>query len=186
MLNKKNLRKSFFFIFLQGFVGGLLALSTFYYLLLFAVTHDPIHPFNQFGLYQPWMGFLIIGFGIQMGLFWMMKKGIRFSLQEKSDAKLAAGAGTTVSGVAMVACCAHHAVDLLPILGLSAAAVFLGEYQEQLLMFGVVTNLAGIILMLWFIIGRPKPKIVLAYLITNLINSQHHLMHFLFLLLILL
>lgn len=168
MLAKKFFRKSSLFIFLQGFVGGLFILSTFYYLLLFAITKDPIHPFNQFGLYQPWMSLLIIGFGIQMGLFWMMKKGIRFSLQEKSDAKLAAGTGTAVSGVAMVACCAHHAVDLLPILGLSAAAVFLSEYQEQLLIFGVVTNLAGILLMLWFITGKPKSKIILAYLITNL------------------
>jgi len=168
MFNKESQSSSFIYVFLQGFIGGLFALSAFYYILLYAVTSDPLHPFSQFGLYQPWMSFLIVGFGIQMGLFWMMHKGIRFSLQEKSDAKLSAGTGTAVSGMAMVACCAHHAVDLLPILGLSAAAVFLSEYQEQLLIFGVVTNLSGILFMLWFIAGKPNSKLAINYLALNL------------------
>lgn len=73
---------------------------------------------------------------------------------------MAAGTSTAVSGMAMVACCAHHAVDLLPILGLSAAALFLSEYQEQLLIFGVVANLIGISMMLWFITGKATPKVI--------------------------
>lgn len=147
-------------IFLKGFLLGLLGLSSFYYLLLFAVTGDTSHPLTQFSLFQPWMSLLIIGFGIQMGLFWMMRKGIQFNLQEKKDSKMAAGTSTAVSGMAMVACCAHHAVDLLPVLGLSAAAIFLSEYQEQLLIFGVLANLIGIGLMLWFITGRPKLAVI--------------------------
>ncbi len=95
-----------------------------------------------------------------MGLFWLMRKGIQFNLQEKKDSKMAAGTSTAVSGMAMVACCAHHAVDLLPILGLSAAALFLSEYQEQLLIFGVIANLIGVGMMLWFITGRPKLAVI--------------------------
>lgn len=147
-------------IFLKGFLLGLLGLSAFYYLLLFAVTGDASHPLTQFALFQPWISLLIIGFGIQMGLFLMMRKGIQFNLQEKKDSKMAAGTSTAVSGMAMVACCAHHAVDLLPVLGLSAAAIFLSEYQEQLLIFGVLANLIGIGMMLWFITGRPKPAAI--------------------------
>lgn len=95
-----------------------------------------------------------------MGLFWLMRKGIHFNLQEKKDSKMAAGTSTAVSGMAMVACCAHHAVDLLPILGLSAAALFLSEYQEQLLIFGVLANLIRVGMMLWFITGRPKLAVI--------------------------
>lgn len=100
-----------------------------------------------------------------------MKNGIQFSLQEKKDSRLAAGTGTAMSGVAMIACCAHHALDLLPILGLSAAALFLSEYQQELLIFGVVANFAGIIMMSWFITGRVKPRIVLEYLSTKVGGS---------------
>ncbi|PJA38677.1 hypothetical protein CO180_03015, partial [candidate division WWE3 bacterium CG_4_9_14_3_um_filter_41_6] len=139
-------------------------LSAFYYLLLYAVTGDPRHPFTQFTLFQPWMSFLIIGFGIQMGLYWLMRKGVRFKLVQKKDSQMAAGTSTAVSGMAMVACCAHHAVDLLPILGLSAAALFLSEYQEQLLIFGVVTNLIGISMMLWFITGKASPSELFSYI----------------------
>lgn len=154
-------------VFLKGFILGSFGLSAFYYLLLFAVTQDPLHPINQFNILQPWMSLLIIGFGIQMGLFWLMKNGIQFNLQEKKDAKLAAGTGTAVSGMAMVACCAHHLVDVLPILGFSAAALFLSEYQEQLLIFGVLSNLLGIIMMSWFITGKAKPRVILSFINTK-------------------
>lgn len=147
---------------------GIIGLSAFYYFLLFAVTLDPLHPVNQFMLLQPWMSLLVAGFGIQVGLFWLLRKGYHFSLQEKKDAQLAAGTGTAVSGMAMVACCAHHVVDLLPVLGLSAAALFLSEYQEQLLIFGIVANLAGIVMMLWFIAGKAKPTVVFNFLTSKI------------------
>jgi hypothetical protein len=147
-------------VFLKGFTIGILGLVAFYYLLLFTITGDPKHPFSQFTLLQPWMSLLIVGFGIQFGLFWLLRKGYHFSLSKKHDAQMATGTSTAVSGMAMVACCAHHLVDLLPILGLSAAALFLSEYQEQLLIFGVVANLIGIGMMLWFITGRPKLAVI--------------------------
>lgn len=147
-------------IFLQGLFVGLIGLSAFYYLLLFLVTGDAKHPLIQFMAFQPWMSLLIIGFGIQMGLFWLLRNGIQFNLQEKNDSKMAASTSTAVSGMAMVACCVHHVVDLLPVLGLSAAALFLSEYQKQFLIFGVLANLVGIFMMLWFVTGRAKLSII--------------------------
>jgi hypothetical protein len=158
-------------IFNQGFLLGTIGLSTFYYLLLFLITRDPNHPFTQFKLFQPWMSLLIIGFGIQMGLFWMMRKGFQFNLSEKKDSKMTAGTSTAVSGMAMVACCAHHAVDLLPILGFSAAALFLSEYQEQLLIFGVVANVIGIGMMLWFLTGKVSSKKLFSFISTKFRRS---------------
>jgi len=160
-------KKPTFSIFLKGFVIGILSLSTFYYLLLFAITGDPNHPFSQFTILQPWMSLLIIGFGIQFGLFWLLRKGYHFSLSEKHDAQMATGTSTAVSGMAMVACCAHHLVDLLPILGFSAAALFLSEYQEQLLIFGAVANVIGVAMMLWFITGKAKPGVIFNILSTK-------------------
>lgn len=60
--------------------------------------------------------------------------------------KLVATGG--VSAGSMVACCAHHVVDILPIIGLSAAALFLAEYQQFFMMLGVAGNLIGIVYML--------------------------------------
>jgi hypothetical protein len=53
----------------------------------------------------------------------------------------------------MLACCAHHLSDVLPILGVSGAAVFLSAYQTPLLWLGLAMNLAGIGYLLWQIHG---------------------------------
>lgn len=48
----------------------------------------------------------------------------------------------------MVACCAHHVADVLPIVGLSGLAVFLVEFRTPLMLFGLATNALGIVVML--------------------------------------
>jgi hypothetical protein len=63
------------------------------------------------------------------------------------------------STLAMVACCAHHAVDVLPILGLSAAAAFLAEYKKALMWVGLGTTLLGIAVML-IILYRERRKVL--------------------------
>ncbi len=45
----------------------------------------------------------------------------------------------------MVACCAHHVADVLPLLGLSAAASFLAAYQIPFMLIGLAMNLIGIV-----------------------------------------
>lgn len=94
---------------------GLLA---FYFVILFLVTKDLRHPWQQFLLFQPWMGLLVVGFGIQVGLFSLLKFN--------NEARAVTGAGAGVSGVSMAACCAHHVIDVLPILGATGLAVFFG------------------------------------------------------------
>jgi hypothetical protein len=51
----------------------------------------------------------------------------------------------------MVACCAHHVTDLLPILGISAAAAFLARYQSALMLVGLFTTYLGASIMVYFI-----------------------------------
>jgi hypothetical protein len=48
----------------------------------------------------------------------------------------------------MVACCIHHVTDVLPILGLSAAATFLTRYQRPFMLVGLGMNIIGIVVIL--------------------------------------
>jgi len=54
-------------------------------------------------------------------------------------------AGTGTSAAAMLACCAHHLVDLFPLIGLSVAAVFLNAYRTPLFGLAVGMNMVGIV-----------------------------------------
>jgi len=84
--------------------AGLLAslgLTGFYYLVLLLLTKDAGYPLRQFLNLQPWMSLLVLGFGVQWALFARLRRG-----------KMVAGGNSLVSGTAMVACCAHHSVEL--------------------------------------------------------------------------
>src|SRR3989344_4707305 len=54
---------------------------------------------------------LASGFGIQVGLYFYLKNGIK----QNSPRSVLAVSGTT-STAAMISCCAHYLVNLLPIL----------------------------------------------------------------------
>lgn len=76
---------------------------------------------------------LAVGFGIQVGLYTKLKKNM---------ASVAAG-GTSASA-GMLACCAHHATDVMPILGLSAASTLITQYQKPILVTSLLINVVGI------------------------------------------
>lgn len=126
-------------------LAGMLLMLAIYWGLLFIATQDIMHPFIQIMQYKYWMVPLILGFGVQMGLFWYIRSGSHLV----GSSTVATGAGT--STVAMVACCAHHLADFLPILGLSGAAIFLTEYQEYFFLLGIISNLLGIAMMIYII-----------------------------------
>jgi hypothetical protein len=66
------------------------------------------------------------------------------------------GAGGSTSAVAMAACCAHHVTDVLPFLGLTAAASFLAEYRLAFMWLGLGTTLVGIAMMLRILIRERR------------------------------
>lgn len=57
----------------------------------------------------------------------------------------------------MAACCAHHVTDVLPILGLTAAATFLAKYRLAFMGVGLGTTFLSIGYML-FILIRERRK----------------------------
>jgi hypothetical protein len=89
-----------------------------------------------------------ISFGIQAALYAILR--LRLFLPATSSHHSGALLGTSggTSTAAMVACCLHHVTDVLPVLGLSAAAAFLTRYQRPFMLTGLGMNILGIIVML--------------------------------------
>lgn len=99
-----------------------------------------------------------IGFGVQAALYSILR--FRLFVPTTSTAHTGALMGTSggTSVTAMVACCLHHVTDVLPILGLSAAASFLTRYQRPFMLLGLGLNIIGIIVML-VILYRERQKL---------------------------
>ena len=89
------------------------------------------HAWEQYLLLWPWMTPLVAGFGLQIALFGYMV-GYRRLAEAKAAGTAAVAATAGISSAAMIACCLHHVTDILPVLGFSAAATFLGAYQSFL------------------------------------------------------
>lgn len=102
---------------------------------------------------------LILGFGVQSSLYVVLKKQLFVPVSHMGSAGAMTGAGGTTSTLAMVACCAHHVTDVLPILGLSAAAAVLTEYQNAFMFLGLMTTMIGIGFMIRILI-RERNKVI--------------------------
>jgi hypothetical protein len=99
-----------------------------------------------------------ISFGVQAALYSILR--FRLFIPLKSTAHTGAVMGTSggTSVTAMVACCLHHVTDVLPVLGLSAAATFLTRYQRPFMLVGFGMNLVGVLVML-IILYRERRKL---------------------------
>lgn len=118
-----------------GAAAGLLA---FYFGLLAALSGWTF-TVEQFQQYWPFIVLLAIGFGVQVALFVYLRHVIHGS----ASGKVVAVTGTT-SGAAMVSCCTHYLVNLLPVLGVTGFVSLVGQYQIELFWLGLASNLAGI------------------------------------------
>ncbi len=89
-----------------------------------------------------WVGAIALGFGAQIGLYAYIRRVTALTRLRSAGAVTAAGTGASTA--AMVACCAHHVSDVLPIVGLSAAAVFLNDYRLPVMSAGLAMNALGV------------------------------------------
>ena len=128
---------------LLGFAAGagLLASALILGFYFGALTLLSGWPFTveQFLEWWPYIVALAVGFGSQVGLFVYLRR----ALHGVASGKVVAATGAT-SGAAMVACCSHNLVNLLPVLGATGLVTFVGTYQVELFWFGIASNLAGI------------------------------------------
>ena len=125
---------------LAGFAGLLLL-----FFGILSVANSPVHALEQFFAGWFWILPLTIGFGTQVGLYvWMQNQ----FLENAGVVGKEIAATGTVSGTSMVACCAHHLSDVLPLLGIGALSLFLNRYQLSFIVVGIFSNMLGLIYML--------------------------------------
>ena len=89
-----------------------------------------------------------ISFGIQAGLYSVLRFRLFVPVTSQAHTGTVVGTSGGTSVTAMVACCLHHVTDVLPVLGLSAAATFLTRYQRPFMLASLGVNLIGILVIL--------------------------------------
>ncbi|OGZ06767.1 MAG: hypothetical protein A3C93_02420 [Candidatus Lloydbacteria bacterium RIFCSPHIGHO2_02_FULL_54_17] len=95
---------------------------------------------SQFAAYWYFVVSLVVGFGVQVALY----QHIKNLVQSGAGMGKVVGVSGTTSGVAMVSCCAHYLVNLVPILGVTGLMAFVAQYQVGLFWVGILSNIAGI------------------------------------------
>lgn len=138
------------------FLGSLLIAGVYFGILIWAQGRDSalsLFLSNRWYVIPIW-----ISFGIQAALYSILR--FRLFVPTTSAAHTGAVMGTSggTSVTAMVACCLHHVTDVLPVLGLSAAATFLTRYQRPFMLVGLGMNMIGIIVML-VVLYRERKKL---------------------------
>lgn len=86
-----------------------------------------------------WIVGLSVGFGIQIGLFFYLKT----KHERKISGKAVTVSGTT-SGIAMVACCSHYLVNIIPFIGIAGITAVIGQYQTEFFAIGAISNIIGV------------------------------------------
>jgi hypothetical protein len=116
------------------------ALALFYVLVVGFASGSLDHLVDQ--VRRDWylLAAIVAGFGTQVALVVELRRRHRLS----HGALATGGTGTGASAVGMVACCAHHLADLLPVLGATGAAAFLLDWRIPFMVAGVAVNVLGI------------------------------------------
>ncbi len=127
-------------------LGAVIIAGVYFGILTWAQNWD--YASSQFLLNRWYVAPIWIGFGIQAALYSILRFRLFIPTTTASHTGALMGTSGATSTTAMVACCLHHVTDVLPILGLSAAATFLARYQRPFMLVGLGMNIIGIIVML--------------------------------------
>ncbi|OGO15897.1 MAG: hypothetical protein A2Z14_14980 [Chloroflexi bacterium RBG_16_48_8] len=149
---------------IPGFSGlaGTLVLAGIYFGIV-SIAESPSHAFELFWEDRLIVIPILLGFGVQVALYVILKKRLFVPVAYPGPSAALTGAGGGVSATAMVACCAHHVTDVLPLVGLTAAATFLAEYRLAFMFLGLGTTIIGIVFML-VVLFRERRKVLLMVL----------------------
>ena len=137
-----------------GLMGAMLLTGLYFGIVSWA--ESPEHAAELFWQ-DRWIVFpIILGFGLQAALYTTLKMRLFVPVASTGPSGPMMGAGGATSTLAMAACCAHHITDVLPILGLTAAATFLAQYRTAFMWVGLGTTLVGIAVMLIILIKERR------------------------------
>jgi Cu+-exporting ATPase len=131
--------------FVKGLIAATILLAAYFAIVSLISGFD--FAASQFSQFFGFILALSIGFGVQFGLYSYLKEKVAGA----GEGKVVAVTGAT-STAAMVSCCAHYLANIVPLLGVTAFASFLAQYQVKFFWVGILMNLAGIA----FIINRLK------------------------------
>ncbi|HKZ38195.1 MAG TPA: hypothetical protein VJ184_11120 [Chryseolinea sp.] len=132
----------FFSPLLWGFLGST-SLFVLYLATMMLLTGSLESTASQFRSLWYYMVPLIVGFGVQVGLYMRLKHIMKGDVSKPMMA-----ANTTSSAVSMIACCAHHITDIAPLIGITALSTFLTNFQKELLLVSILLNFVGILYIL--------------------------------------
>ncbi len=128
--------------FLLG--GGLIAAAYFGF---FTWLQSWDYARGQFSANSAYVVPIWLAFGLQAAIYSVLRFRLLVpsGLTAHGGTMLGTSGGTSLT--TMVACCLHHATDVLPVLGISAAATFLARYQRPFMRLSLVINLIAISVM---------------------------------------
>ena len=135
---------------LYGILASSILLGVYFAILTF--VSGWVFAQSQFADFWYFIVSLVVGFGIQIALYQYIKNLVHSG---KGMGKVIGVSGTT-STAAMISCCAHYLVNLVPILGVTGLATFAAQYQVKLFWVGILFNIAGIVYMVNRIIKLRK------------------------------
>jgi hypothetical protein len=125
---------------LEWGVAASAALALFYALVVGLASGASDHLIDQARRDWYFLAPIIVGFGTQVALVVELRRRHRLS----HGALVAGGTGAGASTAGMIACCAHHLADLLPVLGATGAAAFLLDLRIPFMVAGIAVNALGI------------------------------------------
>jgi len=133
-------------IFRPALFGTIASLAMFnIYFFILTLVSGWSFALVQFYAYWYFVVSLVMGFGILFALYSYIKDMVQHG---HGMGKVVGVSGAT-STMAMVACCAHYLVNLVPILGVTGFITLVAQYQVKLFWLGILLNLAGIGLMIY-------------------------------------
>lgn len=149
--------KRYRFPLFTGLLGALF-LSVLYFGIV-SWAESPSHALELFWEDKYIVIPMILGFGVQVGLYTTLKKRLFMPMESIGPSGTLTGTGGGMSVTAMVACCAHHVTDVLPIVGLTAATTFLAEYRYAFMLLGLGITAAGIVVMIGILLRERRKAI---------------------------
>lgn len=115
-------------------------IATFYAFVVASASGSVDHLAEQVSRDWYLLVAIVAGFGVQVALVLELRRRHRLS----HGAIGAGGVGTGGSAIGMVACCAHHLAELLPVLGATGAAAFLLDWRVPFMLAGIAVNALSI------------------------------------------
>lgn len=127
---------------LRAFISGLAAFAALViiYFAVVGLLSGAAYAREQFATFGVYLVSLAAGFGVQVGLYTYLRQLVASAGASK---RVLAVSGTS-STAAMISCCAHYLVNILPVLGATGLVTLAAQYQVQFFWVGLAFNLAGI------------------------------------------